>query len=107
MAGKINQTCRTGECITVINSGVKKAREIQGTEEIKWEVVLSLCGMELQRSLFADWKLIIGFCLKLSLCKRCVSVFASTTLCFSALSRGTGNDPPDDSSNSLMGAGLL
>lgn len=56
VAGKINQTCRTGQCITVINCGVKKARDILGMEEIKWKVVSSLCGMELQRALFAEWK---------------------------------------------------
>lgn len=88
---KKNQNCRTRECITVINCGLKKVRDILDTEEIKWKVVLTLCGMELQRVLFAGWKLIIGFCLKQSLCKRhvCLPNFATSTLCFSAHQRGT------------------
>lgn len=45
---------------------VKRVRDILGTEEIEWKAVLSFCGMELQRALFAGWKLIIGFCLRLS-----------------------------------------
>lgn len=72
---KKNQTSGAGECVTVINCGVEKVRDVLDTEEIKWKMVLSLCGMELQRALFAGWKLISGFCLKLSLCKRHVSVF--------------------------------
>lgn len=106
---KINQTCRTGECITVINCGVKKVRDILDTEEIRWKVVLSLCGVELQRALFAGWKLIIGFCLKLSLCKRHVSVFQTLPpqLFASLFVRGAGNDLPSDSSGQLSGAGLL
>lgn len=59
---KKNQTCISGECITVINCRVKKVRDILGMEEIKWKVVSNLCGMELQRALFAAWKLIIEFC---------------------------------------------
>lgn len=82
---KKKKRCRTRECITVINCGLKKVRDILDTEEIKWKVVLTLCGMELQRVLFAGWKLIIGFDLKQSLCKRhvCLPDFATSTLCFS------------------------
>lgn len=87
-------------------------RDILGTEEIKWKVLLSLCGMELQRALSAGWKLIIGFSLKLSLCKRHASVFVT----FQTLSpqlfvplrvRGAGNDLPSDSSSQLDETGLL
>lgn len=97
------------KCITVINCGLKKVRDILDTEEIKWKVVLTLCGMELQRGLFAGWKLIIGFCLKQSLCKRhvCLPNFAISTVGFSACERGTGRDLPSDSSSQLSGAGLL
>lgn len=41
---KKNQPCRTGGCVTVINCGEKQARDILGTEEMKWKVVLSLVG---------------------------------------------------------------
>lgn len=40
---------------------------------------IELSGMELQRALFAEWKLIIGFCLKLSLHNKGMSL--SSKLC--------------------------
>lgn len=85
-------------------------RDILDTEEIKWKVVSSLCGMELQRALLSGWKLIIGFCLKLSLCKGHVSVFQTLPpqLFASLFVRGTGNITRyGDSSSQLSGAGLL
>lgn len=57
---------------------MKKVRDILSMEEIKWKVVLSLVGWNC-KELFAERKLIIGFCLKLSLHNKGMSL--SSKLC--------------------------